>query len=191
MVAKLGSRTQPPFPIMKTSRFVAVTLLFIFSLGICRANLGETEAQCVARYGDESDVQTNLGYRQVGDKAASFTRTTPNGALAIRVIFLNGASCHETISNADSSRGLSEDQMKAILDAQRAGLEWRKRNTVYRTNGSGETAGREDWQRSDGATATFWVSRKAGSEGQSGEMELSTKQYASAQHFYDQENGAN
>src|SRR5471030_2353740 len=102
---------------MKTSKFVAVALLFVSGMGVCRANLGETEAQCIARYGSESDIQTDIGYRQVGDKAASFYLKTASGSFDVRVIFLKGLSCHESISisNADASRGLSEDQMKAIL----------------------------------------------------------------------------
>ncbi len=173
---------------MKTLQLMAVVLLFVSDVGVCRANLGETEAQCIARYGDESDIQNDLGYRKVGDKAASFNLKTPNGSLVVRVIFLNGLSCHEEFSNADSSRGLSVDQMKALLDAQSAALKWRKGKTVYRSS-SGFTYGSVDWLRSDGATARFWLSGKADAQTQSGQVELSTKEYTYAQRFYDKENG--
>ena len=176
---------------MKTSKFVAVAFLFVSGMGVCRANLGETEAQCIARYGSESDIQNDIGYRQVGDKAASFNIKTASGSLDVRVTFLKGLSCHETISNADASRGLSEDQMKAILDSQSAGFKWRKRKTVYHTDRSDETSETENWLRSDGATANFLMSGKAASGDLSGEVELSTKEYTLAQHFYDKENGAN
>jgi hypothetical protein len=176
---------------MKTSKFVAVALLFVSGIGVCRANLGETEAQCIARYGSESDIQNDIGYRQVGDKAASFYVKTASGSFDVRVTFLKGLSCHESISNADASRGLSEDQMKAILDSQSAGCKWRKRKTVYHTDRSDETSETENWLRSDGATANFSMSGKAASGDLSGEVELSTKEYTRAQRFYDQENGAN
>jgi len=177
--------------IMKTSKSVVLAWLFILGMDVCRANLGETEAQCIAKYGSESDIQTDLGYRQVGDKAGSFSVKTARGSFDIRVIFLNGLSCHESISNADASHGLTEDQMKAILDSQSAGFKWRKRKTVYHTDRSDETAGTENWLRSDGATANFFMSGKAASGELSGEVELSTKEYTVAQHFYDKENGAN
>jgi hypothetical protein len=176
---------------VKTSKFGAIALLFVSGIGLCRANLGETESQCAARYGNESAIQTDLGYRQVGDKAASFQVRTSTGSLDVRVIFLNGLSCHETISNTDSSRGLSEEQMKAILDSQSAGFQWRKRKTVYHTDRSDETYETENWLRSDGATAIFSMSGTAASRDLSGEVELSTKEYTYAQHFYDQENGDN
>jgi len=145
----------------------------------------------MARYGSESEIQTDVGYRQVGDKAASFSLKTASGSLDVRVTFLNGLSCHESISNADASRGLSEEQMKAILDSQSAGFQWRKRKTVYHTDRSDETSETESWIRSDGATANFFMSGKAASGDLSGEVELSTKEYTRAQSIYDKENGAN
>jgi hypothetical protein len=106
------------------------------------------------------------------------------------VIFLNGLSCHESFSNADSSHGLSDDQMKDILKAQSAGLNWSKQKTQLRTR-SDMTYGSVEWLRTDGATATFWVSGNASSQSQSGQVDLSSKYYAYAQHFYDKENGEN
>jgi hypothetical protein len=175
---------------MKTFPLIAVALLLVSSLGVCRANLGESEAQCIARYGAESDIRTDMGYRQVGDKAASFTVKTAGGSLDVRVTFLRGLSCHESISNSDSSHGLPEKQMKALLDSQSSGFTWEKGKTVYRTGGD-ETSGIENWTRSDGATAKFFISGKASSEELSGELELSTKEYTVAQRFYDKENGSN
>jgi hypothetical protein len=62
-------------------QLLAVALLFVSGLGVCRANLGETEAQCITRYGNESDMTDDVGYRQVGDKAVSFNIKTPIGSL--------------------------------------------------------------------------------------------------------------
>jgi hypothetical protein len=176
---------------MKTLKFSAVALLLISGFGVCRASLGETEAQCITKYGNEFEVRNDLGFQQVGDKAASFNIKTPTSSFIVRIIFLNGLSCHESYSNADASHGLSEDQMKVILNSQAAGLKWRKGRTIYQTDRSGETHGTVDWVRSDGATARFWMSGKAGSQQESGQIDLSTKQYAVAQDFYDKENGDN
>jgi hypothetical protein len=170
------------------SRILSATLLLVSGLGICRANLGETEAQCIARYGSESDVQTDLGYRQVGDKAASFTLKNAKGSFNVRVTFLNGLSCHEVFTNADPSLGLTEAQMKSVLDSQSAGFKWEKGRSIYHTAG-GETYGTIEWQRGDGAVARFYISGKASSESPNGQVDLSTKQYAVAQRFYDKENG--
>src|ERR1700761_6250613 len=111
---------------MRSLKFVAAIGFLAAGFGICRANLGESEAQCITRYGGESDVQNGLGYHQVGDKTATFHAKFSGVALNIRVIFLNGLSCHEAIANADDSRGLTVDQMKALLDSQRAGQDWHK-----------------------------------------------------------------
>jgi hypothetical protein len=181
------------FYAMKILRLVAVGLVFVLAVGVCRANLGETEAQCVARYGAESDIQDGLGYDQVGDKAATFQAKTPQGLLTLRITFLHGRDCREQISNADASRGLSEDQMKAILDAESAGLKWRKGRSVYHTDridASGVTSASENWLRSDGATASFGLSGRADSRSLSGSMEMATKEYSDAQGFFDKQDGA-
>ncbi|HEX4141129.1 MAG TPA: hypothetical protein VHY09_12325 [Candidatus Methylacidiphilales bacterium] len=177
---------------MPSLKIVAAVCFLVSGLGVCRANLGDTEAQCVARYGSESDVQDGLGYHQVGDKVASFHTKAWGAAVLIRITFLNGRVCHEMISNDDSSRGLTVDQMKAILNAEGAGMDWHKGRTVFRTDRSSwDTAGVQDWQRGDGATAKFWMSGKAASQSENGEVELATKQYTTAQAFYDKEDGAN
>jgi hypothetical protein len=166
--------------------------LLFFSLSACHANLGDSEAQCIARYGAEADVQDAVGYRQVGDKAATFHLQKANLAVDIRVIFLHGLSCHESFSNSDASRGLSESQMQTILDAQSAGLKWRKVHSIFRTDrvdSSGTTSGSEEWLRSDGATGTFWLSTPATSQSVSGQVEVSTKEYTVAQRYYDKQNG--
>src|ERR1700722_1906897 len=157
---------------MQSLKFIAAIGFLAASLGLCRANLGETEAQCITRYGSESDAQDGLGYHQVGDRTATFHSKFSGVTLNIRIIFLNGYVCHEAISNIDDSRGLSMDQMKAILDSERAGQDWHKGRAVYRSDRH-DTAGAIAWKRDDGAIATFWLSGKASSQSQSGEMELS------------------
>jgi hypothetical protein len=170
-------------------RFFAAAGLLALGLGVCRANLGETEAQSIARYGQESDAQDGLGYHQVGDRVATFHAKYSGVALVVRIIFLNGRDCHENISNADASRGLTVDMMKAILDSEGPG-KWHRGRAIFRSAPFGDTHGAQEWKRDDGAMAKFWLSGKADSQHETGEMELSTKQYADAQAFYDKEDGA-
>jgi hypothetical protein len=166
-------------------------LLSAWGVGICRASLGETEAQCVAKYGSEFDVKDGLGYDVVGDRAVTFHLKTASGSLNLRVVFLRGTVAHEEISSADPSQPLSEGQMRALLDSESAGLKWRKRNSIFRSDISGSTSGMENWSRSDGVTAKFWLSGQAGSKDIAGQMELSTKRFADAQAYFDKQDGAN
>jgi len=169
-------------------RLIAFIFLFVSSANLCRADLGDSEAQCIRKYGPESNIRTDLGYKQVGDKSAAFTVKTPTGSLDVTVIFLRGLSCHEAFANTDLSQGLTQDQMKAILDSQSAGLKWERKRKVYRTV-AGTTYGTINWERSDGAVARFFVSSPAASQTQTGQVELSTKLYFTAQSTYDKENG--
>ena len=180
---------------MKTFNLAALALLSallsVLGVGISRASLGDTEAQCVAKYGSESDAQDGLGYHVVGDRAVTFHLKTAAASLNVRVVFLQGTVAHEEISSGDASHPLSEEQLKALLDSESAGLEWRKRNTIFRSDISGSTSGMENWSRSDGAVAKFWLSGKAGSKDISGQLELSTKRFADAQAYFDKQDGAN
>lgn len=176
-------------PTMKMFLLPGVALLFVFS-AVCRANLGETEAQCVAKYGPEFDVQNNLGFDVVGDKAASFNLKTGKGTFVINLTFLNGVAALEKITNADPSREISEDQKAAILQSERAGFQWDKQATTYRTDRSDITSGSERWLRSDGATAICWMSGKLTLNHGWGEIDLSTREYASAQRGLDRQDGA-
>jgi hypothetical protein len=176
---------------MKAFNLAALALLSVLGAGISRASLGETEAQCLAKYGSEFDVKDGLGYDVVGDRAVTYHLKTASGSLNLRVVFLRGTVAHEEISSADPSHPLSEAQLKALLDSESAGLKWRKRNAIFRTDNSGSTYGTENWLRSDGAIAKFYVTGKAGSPDLSGQMELSTRRFADAQAFFDKQDGAN
>lgn len=176
---------------MKASHFTALALLFALGMRISRANLGDTEAQCVAKYGSESDVQDGLGYHAVGDRTATFHVKTASGSLNMRVVFLQGRVAHEEISSLDPSSPLSVGQMKAILDSESADSKWQKGNSVFRSEYAGSTYGSQNWERGDGAIATFWLTGKAKSQEASGQMELSTKRYADAKAFFEKEDGGN
>ncbi len=181
----------PPTPPLACRKIVALMALSVGCAGLGRASLGDAEAQCVAKYGSEFDVKDGLGYDTVGDRAVTFHLKTASGSLNVRVVFLQGTVAHEEISSADPSQPLTEAQMKALLDAESAGLKWRKRDSIFRSDISGATSGTETWARSDGAIAKFWVTGKAGSKDLSGQMELSTKRFADAQAFFDKQDGAN
>lgn len=176
---------------MPSLRFLAVVGLLMLGMKVGLANLGETEAQCMARYGGESNVQEGLGYHQIGDRAAYFHAKAGDVSLVIRVVFLNGKACREHIANADVARGLTERQMKALLDADAAGQKWHRQRRLFRTDSGWDTSGIEDWERSDGALARLYLSGKAASRDPTGEMDLSTRQYAAAQAYYDQLDGNN
>jgi hypothetical protein len=175
---------------MPSLKYLVAVGFLALGLGVCRANLGETEAQSIARYGQESDVQDGLGYHKVGDRLATFHARYSSVSLIVRIIFWSGADCHENISNADASHGLTVDMMKAILDSEGAGQKWHKGRAVFRSEAFGDTRGCQEWRRDDGAVARFWLSGKADSQHQTGEMEISTKPYTDAQAFYDKEDGA-
>ena len=173
----------------KAFNLAALVLFSILGVDNSRASLGDTEAQCMAKYGSESDVQDGLGYHVVGDRAVTFQAKTASGSVSMRVVFLQGTVAHEEISSGDPSHALSEPQMRALLDAEGEGAKWRKRNSVFHTDNSGSTYGTENWV-SEGATAKIYLTGKASSQDLSGQLELSTKKYAATQAFFDKQDGA-
>jgi hypothetical protein len=174
-----------------SSTFLGVlALLFTFGVAVCRANLGETEAQCITKYGPEFEVQDRLGFDVIGDKAASFNLHTLKGSFVMKVIFLNGIDVFEKITNTDTSHDISEDEKQAILDSESAGLKWNKQASAYHTDRSDITSIREDWLRGDGANAICWMSGKLKANHGWDEIDLSTKEYASEQRELDRQNGA-
>jgi hypothetical protein len=175
---------------MKRGKIIFPALFLAAGLGVSRASLGDPEAQCIAKYGAEFEEQDNLGFDVVGDKAASFNLKTPHGSFVVKVVFFNGVAGHETYSNADPSKGLSEDQMKSILTLEGAGANWERKSRTYRTDRSDNTSEKQEWVRSDGAIARLWLSGEK-AENESGEIELSTREYAAAQRNLDKQDGSN
>jgi hypothetical protein len=170
-----------------------LALLAVFSLAgmaMGRAHLGDTEAQCIGRYGAEFEIRDNLGFDAVGDKAASFHVKTPAGSFVMTIVFLNGVASDEKISNSNGASGLSDGQKQAFLDSESAGEAWRKKSATTHTDRSDVTYETEDWIRGDGATARCWMSRKVKAEEQWGEIEFATRDYSAAQKKLDAENGA-
>jgi hypothetical protein len=175
---------------MNPSRLAVLALLFAFGTTICRATLGETEAQCIARYGPEFEEQDNLGFDVIGDKAASFHLRTKEGSFVLNVTFLNGTDALEKVTSVDSARDISEDQKKAILDSESAGLAWSEKSTAFRTDRSDVTSGTQSWLRSDGATAICWMTGKLILHPGWSEIDIATRQYTAAQRNLDQQDGA-
>jgi hypothetical protein len=175
---------------MNAYPLILIALFLISGTAICRATLGETEAQCLAKYGPEFDEQDNLGFDVVGDKAASFHLKSPAGSFVLNVTFLNGTAALEKITSADPSHDISEDQKQAILNSESAGLPWSEKATNFHTDRSDVTLGSQRWLRSDGATAICWMSGKLTTHLKWSEIDISTRQYAAAQRNLDQQDGA-
>jgi hypothetical protein len=175
---------------MNTNIWLTLVLLLATSMARCQGKLGDSEAQCLARYGAEFDVQDNLGFDVVGDRAASFHLQMAAGSFVLNVTFLNGAAALEKFTSVDSSRDISEEQKKTILDSEGAGLAWSEKATTYRTDRSDVTSGMQGWLRSDGAAATCWMSGKLTLHHGWSEIDISTRQYAAAQRSLDQQDGA-
>ena len=174
---------------MNQYMLIAAASFFISSTAICRATLGETEAQCIAKYGSEFDAQDNLGFDVVGDKAASFHFKSPAGSFVLNVTFLNGTAALEKITSADPAHDLSEDQKQAILNSESTGLPWNKKATTFHTDRSDITSGTQRWLRNDGATAICWMSGKLTTHLTWSEIDIATRQYAAAQRNLDQQDG--
>ena len=176
---------------MKYTTLAAMAVFFVFGLCPAHASLGDTEAQCIGKYGAEFDAKDGLGYDVVGDRAASFRFKNAVGALNRRVIFLRGLVVHEEISSSDPSLPLSKPQMQAILESDGAGRAWHKGDAHFRTDNSGSSYGAETWSRDDGAQAKFWLTAKAGSQKETGQMEISSRSYLAAKAYFDKQDGTN
>jgi hypothetical protein len=162
--------------------------VFLSCVSISRAALGDTETQCLAKYGNEYEVRDTLPFDAVGDRAASFYFSKAGKPLVLKVIFLNGIAAHESVTSA-ASEGISLAQEQGILDSERAGLPWTKTGMIYRTDRADNTNAVESWIRSDGATAQCWMSGKTKIQF-IGEIDFSTKEYNSAQRALDRQNGS-
>jgi hypothetical protein len=175
---------------MNAKNWITLALLLAAGATSCQGKLGDSELQCIARYGPEFDVQDNLGFDVVGDRAASFHLQMPGGSYVLNVTFLNGTAALEKFTSADSSRDISEEQRKAILDSESAAQAWNEKGATYRTDRSDVTSGMQRWIRTDGAAATCWMSGKLTLHHGWSEIDISTRQYAAAQRSLDQQDGA-
>jgi hypothetical protein len=136
-------------------------LMIAFALSIvpCRAELGETMDQCIARYGQPVPQDTTPP--GLPGKSVTFKK---NGYV-IMVAFLKGIAGFETIFKEDESE-LSDKEIEAILQADVAGGKWGKPEQLNLPHA------KEMWSRDDGATAVYEPMKHG--------LVLVSKQYADA-----------
>jgi hypothetical protein len=175
---------------VNTLRLVAFAFVSAAGLAVGRGSIGESETSCMTKYGPEFEVRDNLGFDVVGDRAASFHVKFAQGPFILRVTFLNGIDLFEQWTKDDATGEIADEQKLALLQAESAGQSWKKDRSAYRTDRSDQTSGSETWLRSDGATATCWMSGKLTLKNGWREIDFSTRQYAAAQKALDQQDGA-
>jgi hypothetical protein len=140
-------------------RMLALGLSFAaFAASPAEARLGETEAQCQARYGAPAPdllAPTDKPLLPGAEKETVFNFD----GWRVRVAFLNGKAVrmeYAKLPEAGALKKLSEAEVQAILEAQKGSFRWREEKP--RTGNSGldklKTAfeGRK-WERSDHAAA--------------------------------------
>ena len=113
----------------------------------CRANLGETFDQCVARYGQSSPPR---GYTDP-DEAGEISYNFRKGGYMINALFFKDVDITEFITKEGGS-SFSDDEKTDVLVAE--GGKWAKSEMP--------SLGKlERWTRDDGATATYAVESPA------------------------------
>lgn len=133
----LGPRDQPMRRILLTVLFIA-----FFTALPSHARLGETEDQCIARYGTPTQV-ANPG----ADGTIDNYRTLyfSKGDYSISAAFLNGHCGVFAIQKSDKS-DLSSNEIQILLDANSDGHTWKK---------SDEISVDQNWIRDDGCKAEY------------------------------------
>jgi len=118
---------------------IAVILLALLTIPL-RANLGETVAQCVARYGSP------VGYSEANPKFPFGTVAFSAGGYTLVVFLLQTKEVGARVSKQDKS-AFTAAEMKTILDADSAIAPW------VSTPSSDPTS--LSWGRSDKATVIY------------------------------------
>jgi hypothetical protein len=120
---------------------ICVVVLTILSITPCLGRLGETENQCVARYGDvlkrQDVIETGVTLHSIFFLKNGYTIAA--GMLKDTVEF-------EYFAKDDSS-ALSDDQIQLLLNADADGKQWAKQNDA--------AFDKTTWIRDDGATAVY------------------------------------
>jgi len=117
-------------------------LLFLISSLPCFARLGETEDQCIARYGLPTYLMNDCGRA----KEESFSKNN----FTIDIVFLDGKSVEELYWHPRDSDGgvcnVSDAEASELLADNAAGGTWKRTEEGYMVNPA--------WKR-DGAMALF------------------------------------
>jgi hypothetical protein len=128
---------------MRTALLLVVCVLMA-NTSPCRANLGDTIDQCVARYGARQKPTGVSDPGQIGAPAALFTHDGYN----FEVYFLDGVIGCEMITKTDCSLLGDEDKEK-IIKMESTGGDWAKPVVAH---------GQSIWMRSDGAAISSYAS---------------------------------
>ncbi len=118
-----------------------VTIILFSLLTIpLRANLGETVAQCVARYGRP------VGYSEAGAKSPFGTLAFTATGYTLIVFLINNKEVGARVSKLDKS-AFTDAEMKNIMDADSAGSPW--------TSAPSDDSACLRWTRADKATVLY------------------------------------
>src|ERR1700733_6596016 len=126
---------------------IALSLIFSVLMANtipCRANLGDTIDECIARYGQRLPPSGVADPGKTGAEAALFTHDGYN----FEVYLLNGVVGCESISKADNSL-LSDEDKEKIVKMESAGGNWAKPVSAH---------GQIIWMRSDGGAIFSYIS---------------------------------
>jgi hypothetical protein len=119
------------------------------------ARLGETEAQSQTRYGAPDAAL--VGAREAPLLRGATEHTYHTGTWRIRQAFVNGVAVrveYMKTKDAESGRLPTVEEVKAILEAEKARYIWRDEIKRHRRNPNDHPPhGRGLWERSDRATA--------------------------------------
>jgi hypothetical protein len=105
---------------MRTLVIVAVALVYVLTASDCKARLGETLAQCIARYGQPVPTTENyLKAVPVCDSAVLFQKSGFN----VVVYILHGDVGAEFITKMNAS-ALSDTEKQTLLDSESNDSTW-------------------------------------------------------------------
>lgn len=104
---------------MNRQPFVLRYAIILFSLLTIplRANLGETVAQCVVRYGKP------IGYSEAGAKSPFGTIAFSATGYTLIIFLISNKEVGARVSKVDKS-AFTDAEMKTIMDAEAAGFPW-------------------------------------------------------------------
>ena len=105
-----------------------------------RANLGETVAQCVARYGRP------VGYSEAGPSNPFGTVVFAAGGYTLMVFLIGDKEVGARVAKQDKS-AFSDAELKTIMDADLGSTPW--------TSTKSEDPGTQRWTRADQATILY------------------------------------
>ncbi len=128
---------------MRSIFFVVLFVILVVALP-ARARLGETEDQCIARYGTPTEI-LDADKAQVPYRTLNFIKGNYNVGAA----FIDGhceCLCIQRTDNSD----LSDNEIQILLDANSDGHTWKK---------STETSVYHQWLRDDGTLAHYDTDR--------------------------------